>query len=168
MRKGYLAGLMLLAVVAGCEEDKMKGLVAPAALPTQAVRAYVVQEPGGTSEKVTLTIHVEARGIPVAAYQGRLEFDASALDILEATTPTDDGSRIVNPKVRPGVIKFAGFAPEAFAHTAAVTLVVKPKKPIDMANLLATLDVVGEAKGTRVAKEHVIVEKGVFTTIAKQ
>ncbi len=167
MRKGYIAGLMLLAVAAGCEEDRMKGLIAPAALPTQAVRAYVVQEPGGTSEKVTLTIHVEARGIPVAAYQGKLEFDATALDILEATTPSDDGSRIVNAKVRPGVVKFAGFAPEAFTHTAAVTLVVKPKKPLELANLLATLDVVGEAKGTRVTKEHVRVEKGLFTTTAE-
>ncbi|CAN5389182.1 hypothetical protein BH09GEM1_BH09GEM1_38880 [soil metagenome] len=168
MRQGYIAGLMLLVAVAGCEDDKAKGLLAPAALPTQAVRAYVVQEPGATAEKVTLTIHVEARGIPVAAYQGKLEFDADALEIIDASTPGEDGTRIVNAKAHPGVVKFAGFSAEAFLHTAAVTLVVKPKKPLELANLLATLDVVGEAKGTQVAKEHVLLQKGVFTTIAKQ
>jgi len=168
MHRKYIAALVLLTTLAACEDDKAKGLVAPAALPTQAVRAYVVQEPGATADKVTLTIHVEARGIPVAAYQGKLEFEPGSLEILEATTPSEDGTRIVNAKARPGVVKFAGFAAESFAHTAAVTLVVKPKKALELANLLATLDVVGEAKGTQVAKEHVIVQKGVFTTIAKQ
>ena len=168
MQRKYIAALVLVTTLAACDEDKTKGLIAPAALPTQAVRAYVVQEPGATADKVTLTIHVEAKGIPVAAYQGKLEFDPAALEIVEATTPSEDGTRIVNAKARPGVVKFAGFAAEAFAHTAAVTLVVKPKKALELANLLATLDVVGEAKGVQVAKEHVIVQKGVFTTIAKQ
>ena len=168
MRQGYIAGLMVLVAVAGCEDDKTKGLVAPPVLPTQAVRAYVVQEAGATADKVTLTIHVEARGIPVAAYQGKLEFDADAFDIIEASTPGEDGTRIVNAKAHPGVVKFAGFAAEAFLHTEAVTLVVKPRKPLALANLVATLDVVGESKGIQVPREHVLLEKGVFTAIARK
>lgn len=168
MRYRYMAALALLAVVVGCDDEPrgVAGLVAPIALASDGVRAYVVQEPGGTPERVTLTIHVEAKGIPVAAYQGKLQFDAEALEILDASAPSEDGTRLVNPSAGPGIVRFAGFAAESFAHTMAVTLVVKPLKPLELANLLATLDVVGEVSGTAVAKDRVVVQRGVFTTTA--
>ena len=70
----------------------------------------------------------------------------------QAQSGTRVGTRIVNAKARPGVVKFAGFYEEAVLHTAAVTRVVKPKKPLELATRLDTRDVVGSGKRTRAAK----------------
>lgn len=161
-------GLMILTVVAlaACNDDAQPAaLVAPPAMTTTGVRAFVVREPGGTDEKVTLTIHIDNKGVGIAAYQGRLEFDAGAFDVIEANTPAD-GSRLVNAEMaKTGVIRFAGFSPEDFTKTAAVQLVVKLNKPLDAANLVATLDVAGEATGTAIAKDRMIVQRGIFTSV---
>lgn len=159
--------VLVLAASAGCDDEvqKMAGLVAPAPLASMGVRAYVVREPGGTEDRVTLTIYVDSKDVGVAAYQGRFEYDAGALEISEATTPSD-GTRIVNTAAGPGQVRFAGFAAEGFAKTAAARLVVRPLKPLEQANFLVTLDVVGEASGAAVAKERMVPLRGIFTSKA--
>ena len=161
-------GLLVLAVVlAGCDDGThAPALTAPPALTASGVRAYVVQEPGGNADRVTLTIHVDSKDVPVAAYQGQLEFDASAMQILEATTPSD-GNRLVNAaSAKSGVVRFAGFSTDVFAHTAAAQIVVHLTKSIEEAHLLATLDVVGEVTGSAVAKDRVVQQRGIFTQAA--
>lgn len=163
-------GLLVLALIAaaGCDDrtQAVPLLTAPPALASSGVRAYVVQEPGGTPDRVTLTIHVESMDVPVAAYQGQLQFDADAMQIIDATTPSD-GNRIVNAaSAGPGVVKFAGFSTDAFAHTAAVQIIVRPLKSIEDAHLLATLDVVGEVAGIAVARDRIIQQRGIFSKAA--
>jgi hypothetical protein len=63
----------------------------------------------------------------------------------------------------PGLVKFAGFSTEVFGQTAAVRLVVKPLKPIALANLVASLDVVGEVSGTAVANDRLLQARGIYT-----
>ena len=162
-------GMLVLTLVAaaGCDDRPpvAGGLLAPVPLTSAGARAYVVQEAGGTADRVTLTIHVDAKDIPIAAYQGRLQFDPDALEIIEATTPSD-GTRLVNAATAgPGLVKFAGFSTEVFGQTAAVRLVVKPLKPIAMANLVASLDVVGEVSGAAVTKDRLLQARGIYTAV---
>src|SRR5205085_12313913 len=132
----------------------------------QGVRAYVVQEPGATADRATLTIRLQSKDLGVAAYQGRLEFDKDAIEILEATSPTDDGTRLVNPNAGPGVLKFAGFATESFSGNIAVKLVVRPIKPLDQANFVATLDVAGESNGSAVQASRMMPGRGLYLSEA--
>lgn len=160
--------VLALAVAAGCDDrtQAVPTLMAPPEFTGTGVRAYVVQEPGGTADRTTLTIHVDASGVPVAAYQGKLQFDTDAMQILEATTP-GDGNRIINAaSAGPGVVKFAGFSTDVFAQSAAATIVVRLTRPIEEAHLLASLDVVGEVSGTAVASERVMLQRGVFSKAA--
>ncbi len=163
--------LITAALVAGaaCNEDSQPAaLVGPPPMEATGVRAYVVQEPGGATDRVTLTVHVDSKSLGVAAYQGRLSFDPGAFELIEATTP-DDNSRIVNSTTTAeGYIRFAGFAAEKFDGTLALRLVVRPIKPLDAANMVASLEVVGEATGVAVAKEKLITQRGIFTKVAAQ
>ncbi len=164
----YQGLLVLAVVVAGCDDGShaVPALTAPPALTASGVRAYVVQEPGGTADRVTLTIHVDSKDVPVAAYQGQLEFDAAAMQVLDATAPSD-GNRLVNAaSAKSGVVRFAGFSTDVFAHTAAAQIVVHLTKSIEEAHLLATLDVVGEVTGSAVAKDRVVQQRGIFTQAA--
>lgn len=160
--------VLALAAAAGCDDrtQAVPALTAPPAFTGTGVRAYVVLEPGGTADRVTLTIHVDAKDVPVAAYQGQLQFDADAMQILDATAPSD-GNRIVNAaSAGPGVVRFAGFSTDAFTQTAAAQVVVHLTRPIEEAHLLATLDVVGEVTGAAVAKDRVMQQRGIFTKAA--
>ena len=164
MRHHSIAVLTLVASM-GCTErpNGALALTSPAPLVSAGVRAYVVQEPGGTADRVTLTIHVDAKDIPLASYSGRVQFDKDALEILEATTPSD-GTRLVNAvSAGPGLVTFAGFSTDVFTQTAAVRLVARPLKPIVLANLLAILDVVGETSGTAVSAQRIVQQRGIFT-----
>jgi hypothetical protein len=162
--------LMAAAFIAavGCKDRRPVAaeLMAPPPLTTPSARAYVVQEPGGLVDRIALTIHVEAKGIPIAAYQGRLQFDVEAFEIIEATTP-GDGTRLVNATTAGrGVVTFAGFSTTEFGNTAAVRLVVRPIKPVAAANLCATLDVVGEANGASLTKDKLVTTRGTYGAAA--
>ena len=162
------AGLMVLMLVAaaGCSDQKpATAPTGPTPLTSTAARVYVIQEAGGTAERVTLTIHVDTKDIPMAAYQGRLQFDADAMQIIESSTPSD-GTRLVNTAAGAGLVKFAGFTTDVFTQTAAATLVVKPLKSLDMANLTASLDVVGEVSGKAVPKSRLLPASGIYSAAA--
>ena len=155
--------VVLLAVcVAACDSPTQAGSITAPAMMSAGVRTYLVQEPGGTSERTTFTIHVEAKDLPLAAYQGRLEFDASAMEIIDASTPSD-GTRLVNAtSAGPGVVRFAGFSGTAFGQTAAVTLVVRLRKSIDETKMMTVLGVAGEELGTTVSMNRVSQLRGIW------
>lgn len=166
MRNHMMFTLALAAAATTACDDTA---TAPLPLPPQitvetgTVIAYIVQEAGGTPDRVTLTLHVQGKDVPVAAYQGALEFDPAAMEVIEATAP-GDGSRLVNAQAGPGLLKFAGFSAEPFTGTTAVRLVVRPITSIAAANLRPTLAVVGEATGTAVAKDRMLATPGVLVT----
>jgi hypothetical protein len=161
--------LFVLTMIAGagCNDAAAPSaaVIAPLPLGGSAVRSYVVQESGSTADRVLLTIHVDSRDVGVAAYQGHLSFDPGSLEITEATTPSD-GNRLVNASAGAGLVRFAGFAEERFGSTAAVHLVVKPLKSLDLANIVVSLDVVGQATGIAVSKEKIVATRGLYTAAA--
>ncbi len=167
--RNAIALSMLAVLAAACDDEKpapAPALLAPTPIDGQGVRAYVVQEPGATADRVTLTIRIQSKDLGVAAYQGRLEFDKDAIEIIEATSPSDDGTRLVNPNAGVGMLKFAGFATEKFTGNTAATLIVHPLKPLDQANFVATLDVAGESNGSAVQAARLMPARGLFLSAA--
>jgi hypothetical protein len=161
--------LTLVAVaVTACDDEKAAApaLVAPQPIEGQGVRAYIVREAGATADRAVLTIRVQAKDIGMAAYQGRIEYNPDAIEILDATTPQEDGTRLVNPNAGAGMIKFGGFATEAFSGNTAATLTVRVKTSLDDANFVATLDVAGEATGTAVQANKMMAQRGYYTAVA--
>lgn len=162
------AALTMGAVACDGTPVTAPAMLAPPPLEARGVRAYVVEEMGGTADRVTLTIRIQSKDVGVAAYQGRLEFDPSVVEILEATVPSGDGTRLVNAAAGPGTLRFAGFATEKFTGATAVTLVVHPLKPLAQANFLTSLDVAGEANGTALQQPLMLPQKGFYTAAAPE
>lgn len=159
--------IVLAVLLSACNDSTPASpLAAPEALASGAAHAYVVQEPGSSADRVTLTIRVVGKDVSLAAYQGRLEYTSGSLVILEATVPSD-GTRLVNASAGPGVVKFAGFSTDAFASTVAATLVVKPLQRLELLNLRATLDVAGERTGAAVAKSGLVPTAGVYRGVVE-
>lgn len=163
MRARHLLAV-LLGSIAACEQSAPVNPIVPAPEPI-GVRAYVVEEPGGTPDRITLTIHVRGQGVDVAAYQGRLEYAADAMEILESSAP-GDGTRLVNPKAGAGIVRFAGFSTATFASTAAATLVVHPLKPLAQANLVTSLQIAGRSSGSAVSKSLLVPQAGLLSAAA--
>jgi hypothetical protein len=170
-QRRVLALAVVMVAGTACDDSKEAPaavMLAPQPMESRGVRAYVVQEPGGTANRVTLTIRIQSKDVGVAAYQGRLEFDKDAFEIIEATAPSGDGTRLVNASAAPGLLRFGGFAAEKFAGNTAVTLIVRPIKPLEQANLLASLDVAGEPDGTAIQKPLMPAQKGYYTSVAPE
>jgi hypothetical protein len=161
MRRWRTIGLALTTTaLMGCDDGNAVLPVQPT-LEEGHVTTYLVQEPGGTADRVTLTVHVAGKNVPVAAYQGTLKFAADALEILEATTP-GDGSRLVNARAGAGLVRFAGFSTDRFTQTPAVQLVVRPLRPLESAQLAVSLQVVGEVTGAAVQASRLVAAPGLY------
>lgn len=159
-----LAVSLLGPALLACAENSSRGAVTGPVRPGAGVHAYVAREPGGTAERVTLTLHLATRDVALASYQGRLQFDAAALDVLEVTAPDGDGTRLVNASAAgEGVIRFVGYAERGFARTPALQLVVRPRRALDEAALLPVLEVVGDADGAAVPADRLSATPGVTT-----
>lgn len=99
----------------------------------------------------------------LGAYEGRLQFDPTVLAVDSAIAGRD-GSRFVNPAdANKGVIRFAGFTPTGFSSVDAVRIVGRALKPIEQAQLTATLGVAGDLNGKAVPKAGLIGASSVET-----
>ena len=130
-------------------------LAAQAAPP--AVRVVIEESIRDSTGLITLTVRLKATGVELGAYQGKLEFEPGALDIVTATSPRGDGTRMVNAADSTlGVVRFAGYALPGFKDDVAMTLVVRSRGAMAAARVRAALEVAGDVDGVPIAAEAFI------------
>ena len=128
------------------------------------VQVMIQQDTRVGGDSAVFVVNVVGNGVPVASYQGLLTFDANAMEISAAPTPTGASGefRIVNAAAAAdGVIRFAGFATENFSTTEAFRIVghFKPGKvPV---NLVGKLDVAGETTGSAIRASSLLASNAV-------
>ena len=149
---------LLLAVtgsLGACKENAPTPPKADVAqlVPVGNVQVVIQQDTHVPADSAVFYVRVVGNGVPVAAYQGSLTFDASAIDFKVAETPTGSTGefRIVNStELASGVVRFAGFATEHFTDTEAFRLEGHFKPGKLTANLVGKLDVAGETSGAAI------------------
>lgn len=154
-----------LVVSAGCYE---RGPDAPdqnliSAIPNGAVQV-VVQQESASGDELTLVARVVGNGIKVGAYQGEVTFVPGTLELLGTTTPTVDKElHIVNPTTfAQGKIRFAGYTTAAaFTSSEVFRMRVKAVHALADANLVGSLEVVGEPTGHAVSKTKLLASRGI-------
>ncbi|HET8770328.1 MAG TPA: hypothetical protein VFM71_05015 [Gemmatimonadaceae bacterium] len=138
-------------------------LAAQAASP--AVRVVIEESIRDSAGLVTLTVRFKATGVELGAYQGKLEFEPGAFDIVSATSPRGDGTRMVNAAdSASGVVRFAGYGLPGFKDDMAMTLVVRPRGTMVAARVRAGLEVAGDVDGVPIAAESFIPAQGTTRT----
>jgi hypothetical protein len=153
------------ALTAGCYE---RGPDAPdqrliSAVPSGSVQV-VVQQESSSGDELTLVARVVGNGIKVGAYQGEVTFVPNTLELLGATTPTVENElHIVNPaNFAQGKIRFAGYTTaDAFTSSEVFRMRVKAVHTLADANLVGTLQVVGEPTGRAVSKTKLLASRGI-------
>lgn len=120
------------------------------------VRVRLVKAKESNAQKFVILIRVEGAEMVLGAYEGHVEFDPSVF-VVDSATAGRDGSRFVNPAdANKGRIRFAGFTPTGFSSTDAVRIVGRAVKPIEKAQLSATLNVAGDLHGKAVPRTGLI------------
>ena len=146
-----LCGALTL-VVAACAERPLTSASPAASRPPLArdgVRAGLALVDSAAS-LATVVVTVDARGMEVGAYSGRVAYDSARLELLSATVP-QDGSRFSNAAER-GVVRFAGFTTDAFRSDTAAALTFRVHDWRALRALRATLAKAGTTTGKAVGE----------------
>jgi hypothetical protein len=165
-----LAAMTLL--VAGCHDDPP---VAPAPslttiVPSGAVQAVIQQESVSADGSMTFVVRVLTKDVIVSSFQGAVTFAPGAFELVSAKSPNagEAEAYLLNPaQFSNGRILFAAFTPRSFgtasvgSGTEAFRFTVRPLRPLDQANLVATLTAVGRETGVRMAADRVYASPGV-------
>lgn len=179
MKKLYLEVLFLAsAIVAGCSGDSpvaehqqvdQQPLVA--SVPPGVVQSAIQQGPVASDGSITFSVRVLANQVGVSAYQGAVTFAPGAFELVSADPPASAGGEghLINTNdFAQGRIRFAAFTPTTFRETTigdgveALRITVRPLRPIDDANLVATLDVVSGETGVSVQPARLLSSQGII------
>jgi hypothetical protein len=147
-----LGGVLALAAI-GCAERPLVTSAAPAALQPPLVRDGVrasLALVDSAATLATVVVTVDARGMEVGAYSGRVAYDSTALELVSSTVP-QDGSRFSNA-AEPGVVRFAGFTTGAFRSDTAAELTFRVRDWRGLRALRATLAKAGTTSGAAVGQ----------------
>jgi hypothetical protein len=134
------------------------------------VQPAIQQEPLSADGTVTFVIRVLANQVGVSAYQGVVTFSPGAFELVDVHAPAGLGSEshLLNSEgFDQGRVRFAAFTPTSFAGTnigdgvEALRLTVRPLRPVEDSNLIATLDVVSGETGAPVAATNVLASPGI-------
>ena len=153
---------MLLALLAGCEDELTKYAEAPAPpMPQQGVQAFIQVDNAdampGQEVRVRVQVQVGSEMTqPLASYTGRLHFDVDALTLVR-DIQIDDGLRVVNSNgASEGEIRFAGaqagglavltlyegvFTVQEAGFTGSLALQVEEMSAADLTDYREMLDV---------------------------
>jgi hypothetical protein len=147
-----LGGVLALAAI-GCGERPLVTSAAAVApkppLARDGVRASLALV-DSTAGLATVVVTVDARGMEVGAYSGRVAYDSAGLELVSATVP-QDGSRFSNAAER-GVVRFAGFTTGAFRSDTAAALTFRVHDWRALRALRATLAKAGTTSGKAVGQ----------------
>ena len=174
MKTRYLAVAVasVALVAAGCQDDHP---VAPApalttTVPRGGVQAAIQQEPLATDGSITFVVRVMTKDVVMSSYQGTVSFAPGALQLVSAKAPQSaDGEAyfLNSAEFAAGRIRFASFTAKSFVGTdagngvEAFRFTVRPLRPLEQANLVATLDIVGKETGVGVAADRLYASPGV-------
>ena len=135
-------------------------IVAAAAAPS--VKASIVQRGGANPGEFAVTVRLQPIDLTLGSYQGTMRYTPGSLAIIAATTPKGDGTRVVNvADSAKGIVRFAGFTVSGFATQDVLTIVVRPARKLEDANLSADLQVAGDLNGVSVPKDRLIPARGI-------
>jgi len=151
---------LVLAAAAGCDGSDSPisptgGTVADPGPISQNgnVTASLRAGPHQNGEQ-TVTVEIEGEDLPVAAYQGAVRFDASGLELVEASVPEAGEGKffVFNDRGAPegGIVRFAAYAVRGFDSPEAIRLHFRSERPLRTGDLELALDVVGTPEGVRV------------------
>ena len=127
-----------------------------------SVRASIVERPGAAPGEAVIALRLQPAGLALGSYQGTMRFTPGSFVIVSAATPKGDGTRIVNvADSARGIVRFAGFTVSGFSSLDVLTLVVRPARKLDAANLAAELDVAGDLNGVPVPRDHLVPARGI-------
>ena len=155
MRSRYLPSLLLVLLVACTDEATEPESAQFGPLPERSVRVNIVATP--QPQEITVTrLLIDSRSLEIGAYQGRFRFDPEALELLDVKVP-DDNYRFVNASgAAEGEIRFAGFTVSAFESPVALELRFRSRGPVNLDDMTAGLEVVGDIEGNRIGRERIL------------
>ena len=161
-----------VAVAAACYE---RGPAGPdqrliTAVPDGAVQ-MVLQQESVSGNEITLVARVVGNGLKVGAYQGDVKFVPGSLELVGVTTPTADNEmHLVNPaSFAQGKIRFAAYTTaSAFTTSEVFTLRIKAVHALSDAQLVGSLEVVGEPTGRAVAKNKLLASRGIHDAVTNE
>ena len=179
MKRLYFAGLLCApAIVAGCGGDNavtgntLANQPLIASVPPGVVQSAIQQGPTASDGSITFSVRVLANQVGVSAYQGAVTFAPGAFELVSADSPPGTGGEgyLVNAEgFAQGKIRFAAFTPTTFRETAigdgieALRITVRPLRPVDDADLVASLDVVSGETGISVQANRVQSSHGIVS-----
>jgi hypothetical protein len=161
-----------IAFVSGCQSDgpSAPGTPLSSLPPSGAVQAVVQQQPVAKDGNVTFVVRILSNGVGVSAYQGDITFEPGAFALVSMSAPdgVDGDAHVLNSsEFATGRIRFAAFTPTAFVGTntgdglEAFRFTVKPAASTALANVVATLGVVGTEDGAAISTDRVLASRGV-------
>jgi hypothetical protein len=179
MNRLYLGLLLAPAIAAGCSGDNAvdgrtqvnQPLIS--SVPPGIVQPAIQQEPIAPDGSITFSVRVLSNQVGVSAYQGVITFAPGAFELVSADSPPSIGGtgHLVNTEgFSAGRIRFAAFTPTTFRETTigdgveALRLTVRPLRPVDDANIVATLDVVSGETGISVQANQVLSSSGIVSS----
>jgi len=157
-------GLLAIAALAACEtqlgdnptEVSEPGIPAT----TGAVEAGFRAGPWIDGEQ-TVWVRLSGREGRVGSFQGRLSFDASLLQLVEAIMTDAAGGRdfgILNSEgSESGALRFAGFSIEGFEVKDVLSARFLTPRALRAGDLALALDVVGTAEGAQLSEANLAI-----------
>jgi len=162
----------VLVAVAACYERAPAGpdqrLIS--AVPDGAVQV-VLQQESVSGNELTLVARIIGNGIDVGAYQGEIKFVPGSLELVGVTTPTADNEmHIVNPaQFAQGRLRFAAYTTASkFTSSEAFTVRVRTAHALADAQIVGSLEVVGEPAGRAIAKNKLLASRGIHDAVTNQ
>jgi hypothetical protein len=149
--------LLVAVFVFGCADEptgtpELEGL--PVLKDGNVQAAVSVSQP--STGVAVARIRIDAQSLELGAYQGRFTYDPAALELLDASMPSD-GYRVVNTNgAKDGLIRFAGFTVDRFQSPLVLTLEFRVHDPAALGKLSVLLDVVGSVEGAAVAEDRIL------------
>lgn len=149
---------LLAVLVFGCADEPTGTPAEPVAMDDGVRPAVLVSQP--EAGVAIVRIRIDAQSLELGAYQGRFTYDPAALDLLNASMPSD-GYRVMNTNgaVDNGLIRFAGFTVERFESPMVLELEFQVHDPAALDKMSAVLDVVGSVEGVAVAPDRIFKHK---------
>ncbi len=163
------------AVATACQGDHpaAPGPTPGTIIPHGTVQATIQQEPLAADGSVTFIVRVMTNGVVMSSYQGSVTFAPGAFELVSVKAPqsTNGEAYFLNSsEFANGRIRFASFtpnhlpAPTRGTGIEAFRFTVRAARPLEQANLLATLDIVGQDTGVGVAADRLYASPGIYDT----
>jgi hypothetical protein len=161
-----------MVLLAACQDEN----IAPTreapliAVPSGAAQAVIQQEATTADGLVTFVVRVLANNLTVSSFQGTVAFAPGSFELVDKRTPAGAGGiTVLNADgFADGRIRFGALTTTQFDSITvgngveAFRFTVRPLRPVQESNLVATLDVVGTDVGATIGADRMLASPGVM------